>query len=984
MVEELGQKNKNAFCRWSMIIGFVAMVIFACHASTHMVGAGDTWVAMACGRHFVNNGVDTVEPFSANSHKPGPTAEEIEKWPATGRWIADLVGIETVQKWHPTGWVNQNWLTHVIFYKLATWFGSEDEPHFNALVYWKFAVYLLTIACVYFIGRIFGAGCALASVFACFALFTGRSYFDIRPAGFSNLLVGVYLLILALTTYRNVLYIWLIVPLVVFWCNVHGGYVYAFIMLAPFFVLNLPGLAAPNYFITIGKKGLIHTVYAGFTALVCSIVFNPFHFTNFTHTFVISLSKHAERWRTVNEWHPAFEWSNPVGTAFPFLIMVILTGVILVLWPLSRLMLPRVTEAPRKELESQENAYKFLRGFFGYFVTVSMIVTAFLSASIINLDPVSFLLCIVFATIIFFAVRKNIFIILLQIPVILLALLATKSQSGHVGIYIYPFVLIPTYAAVAVINGIVKKEQPLRAMNLGIAALTAVVIFVLMVLIFDPCNLSLKHILDYLSLKRPWHPQYERNLEIHYPYYFKVIFILNIVMAAIYLTSNYWKNAVLGKGAGNSDKPEGPVTRQKIDLAMGAIAILTIYMAIKSRRFIPIAAIAACPVIGALVQITIQNFVSAVNFHKFNILGIGQMPKNLRIMIISSSALLVLVLGGWWSYKFKMVYLDAWPTDTNYNSVFMRMTASDAKPFAACKFIRDNEFSGKMFNYWTEGGFIAWGQKPDVNTGKTPLQLFMDGRAQAAYKRADYDVWARIMAGGEVTAQIVQRARMQRRRITKKEYQQIGKWLSEQMRKHDVWLVLMPAATYIDSRKGSYHFVRGFEFNPEWVLAFFNDKQKMFIDINNPKGKKVFESIIKDEIEFPDKFSEKLVKARSLFMFGKSPAEKEQGLNAVFEACDINPCQTAIAEIRLAAANYGALGGEILEFCNNYYDDFEANKDRYRLMDGYFHRLMVAINVSYIIRDTVAKTSGEQAALYGEKIKEYASEREKVMKYKRW
>ena len=128
-----------------MILGWLAMMIFACHASTHMVAAGDTWVAMACGRHFINHGVDTVEPFSANSHKPGPTAQDIKKWPKTARWIAEKVGLETVQYWHPTGWVNQNWLTHVIFYRLATTLGSEEEPYFDALVYWKFALYIITV-----------------------------------------------------------------------------------------------------------------------------------------------------------------------------------------------------------------------------------------------------------------------------------------------------------------------------------------------------------------------------------------------------------------------------------------------------------------------------------------------------------------------------------------------------------------------------------------------------------------------------------------------------------------------------------------------------------------------------------------------------------------------------------------------------------------------------------------------------------------------
>src|SRR5512143_3592707 len=63
-----------------VIIGWIAMLIFACHACTHMVAAGDTWVAMACGRHFVNHGVSTVEPFSANSHKAGPTVETMSEY----------------------------------------------------------------------------------------------------------------------------------------------------------------------------------------------------------------------------------------------------------------------------------------------------------------------------------------------------------------------------------------------------------------------------------------------------------------------------------------------------------------------------------------------------------------------------------------------------------------------------------------------------------------------------------------------------------------------------------------------------------------------------------------------------------------------------------------------------------------------------------------------------------------------------------------
>ena len=229
--QELTIPDKHgSFSGWPMIIGWVAMLIFVFHACTHMVAAGDTWVAMACGRHFVNHGVDTIEPFSANSHTAGPTEAEVQNWPSWAQWITKKVGIETVKKWHPTGWIDQNWLTHVLFYKLVPKSSYADGVSFtsNALVYWKFTIYILTVICVYFTSRLLGANRFLAVVFSCFAMFIGRSFLDIRPAGFSNLLVAVFLLILALTTYRNKLYIWLIVQRSrrIYICIYHDGSVY--------------------------------------------------------------------------------------------------------------------------------------------------------------------------------------------------------------------------------------------------------------------------------------------------------------------------------------------------------------------------------------------------------------------------------------------------------------------------------------------------------------------------------------------------------------------------------------------------------------------------------------------------------------------------------------------------------------------------------------------------------------------------------------
>ncbi len=913
MAESIEIEKRSALSGWPMILGWLAMLIFAFHASTHMVGAGDTWVAMACGRHFINHGVDTVEPFSANSHKPGPTPEEIETWPKWAQWLTDKVGLETVKYWHPTGWINQNWLTHVIFYSLIPQSTYEDGLSFssNALVYWKFAIYILTVICVYYTARLLGAHPALCAVFACFAMFVGRSFLDVRPAGFSNLLVAVFLLILVLTIYWNTLYIWLIIPLAVFWCNVHGGYIYMFIVLVPFvtwyllmmlpkrwtvsaysilawavlyamaykflkhkylspippgtdwvfgvlFILVAASIATaaykqvkneafyayhivasfivflsllPRFFpsiplnlhsqqrnileiyvsgsrwaflaasillmglalvlmflknklVRMKPKGIYHTIAAGFVAFLAVIVFNPFHLTNLTHTFVISVSKHAERWRDVNEWHRAFEWNNPVGDEIPFLIMYIIAWLVLLIW----------------------------------------------------------------------------------------AVVILISTSRFLG------------------------RLPKRKAKI-------------------------------------------------------------------------------------SDGYQWP----RIDMALMIIAALTIYMAICSRRFIPIAAIAACPIIAMFIDQMVCAISARRSFNEQNRFAVSPMPQTLQFFFTVAGAVAVLTFGLWWGLKFKRIYLDTWPTDTKLNSVFIRMTASDAKPFYALKFIKDNKLEGKMFNYWTEGGFIAWGQEPDPNTGRTPLQLFMDGRAQAAYDRQAYELWSTIISGGPV----VQRAKIMRgtlTTLTAAEYTKIGRWVDERLRKHNVWVVLMPSAAYTDPRKPSYHFVKGLEHNSDWPLVFFNNRQKLFVDVRNPRGRELFDGIANGKTLYPDDFSRNLTLAHNLFLFaGNDKTKRKQALDFAIKAFESNPSQTPILEIIYVAGRFPELRPRIKVFCENYFNDFAENKDTYVKKDGYFHRIVAALNAGSYLRAIAKKQNNtELMNSYNARMKDYRSEQNRLLKRKRW
>ncbi|MBN1806640.1 MAG: hypothetical protein JW837_15430 [Sedimentisphaerales bacterium] len=1030
----------------SVVVCWAVMLIFTFHACTHMVAAGDTWVAMACGRHFVNHGVDTVEPFSVNSHKPGPTEEEVKTWPDWAQWITEKVGIETVKKWHPTGWINQNWLTHVIFYKLVPKSSYADGISFpsNALVYWKFTVYISTVICVYYTGRLLGAHPWLCAIFSCFAMFAGRSFIDIRPAGFSNMLVAVFLLILALTTYRNALYIWLIVPVTVFWCNVHGGYIYAFIMLFPFVGLLLPTsihnkktliLSIAGYLvivacfgriihkswaliffmvcaymilcaflwyfkgrlISVGQKGLCHIVAAAFVAFVATILFNPLHLTNLTHTFVISVSEHAARWRNIHEWHPAFNWTNPVGTGFPFLVLCVLGAGLLVLWLFSHYLKEVCQKTIKKNVEGQKKKVKTHLTFLSYAGAILVCWILFLVFSFLNYGLADFLLCALFAAILLLSILKSVHFIYLTVLLILLGMWAGANNNGYAGRYIYPFVLLPVYVLLYVLASFLSKSVKIKLKNIIYVALAAVVSLFLITIIFNPFKFEMPiwNVGQFFQLQRVWRPAYESNLELKYANLFNALYFLNIISVLVWFGIPYLK-MTFSRTASRADEHSGSEIYQwpKIDMPQIVIAVLTIYMAIRSRRFIPIAAVAACPVIAMLIDQLIRAVSIFINYLKFNHLAVGVvgMGYNLRLFFILAGAMITMYFGVLWGLKFKLVYLDSWPRDPKFTSIFMRMTDSGQKPFYACKFIKDNRLKGNVFNAWTEGGFIAFGEEPDPNTGKIPLQLFMDGRAQAAYDCSAFDLWTEIMAGGQyVTGQILYHARLRERQLTDDDYIKIGKWMDEQLSKYNVWVVLIPQSKYSTPppseyyERSSYHAIQGLERNPDWRLVFFNDKQRLYVDTKTPQGKALFDGIFDGKTIYPDEFHGNLIRAHSWFIYRRGVAEKKKGFDFAVKAFELQQSPASMLEIILLASSVAELRPEVQKFCENYLRRFEENKTQWVEEDGFRDRVEAGRLACFYLGN-IAKINNDKklVSFYIEQQNMFVEELIRLSQSKRW
>jgi len=412
------------------------------------------------------------------------------------------------------------------------------------------------------------------------------------------------------------------------------------------------------------------------------------------------------------------------------------------------------------------------------------------------------------------------------------------------------------------------------------------------------------------------------------------------------------------------------------------IAALTIYMAIRSRRFIPIAGIAACPVLALLIDQVVRAIAATGNFHRHKRLAVPAMPKEVQVFFILLGAMAVIIFGTWWGTKFKHVYLDPWPNDPKLTSVFMRMTASDAKPFYATKFMKMNHLKGKMFNYWTEGGAIAFGQEPDPNTGKTPLQLFMDGRAQAAYDRRTFDLWTAITSGGP-TVQAAARQAMALGKsldamLTVDDYKNVGLWLAAELRKHDVWVVLMPAAQF------DQPFTRGLEYSRDWPIVFSNNKEKIFVDINTPQGAELFEGISTGRTLYPDEFHKNLVLGHHL-LNQPDAKDRQTGFDLMTKAFDENPSPAPMLEFMLVAARSPELTSQITKVLADWVEKFAADQDKYRRQNGYRLRLEAArLACIHLERTATARKDNELAKSCNTRMKEYSRERNELSRTKRW
>jgi hypothetical protein len=231
------------------------------------------------------------------------------------------------------------------------------------------------------------------------------------------------------------------------------------------------------------------------------------------------------------------------------------------------------------------------------------------------------------------------------------------------------------------------------------------------------------------------------------------------------------------------------------------------------------------------------------------------------------------------------------------------------------------------------------------------------------------------MSGGPT----VQIAAARGRALNADDCKSIGVWIDQQLKRYNVWVVLMPANQF-DSP-----FVKGLEYNLAWRIVLLNNKDKLFVDLTTPAGKELYEGMFAGKTLFPDDFCRNVTVAHNLLLFGRGEAERQEGLDCAIKAFNLNPSPAPMIEVVLLAARFPELKSRIDDFCRKVVDDFVKNKNLYTKQDGYRLRIE-AIRLACMHSERVARAekNTELEKFYDDEIAKCEEERNRLSDEQRW
>ncbi|MGD1149277.1 MAG: hypothetical protein ABR961_15150 [Thermoanaerobaculaceae bacterium] len=273
-------------------------------------------------------------------------------------------------------WLNQNWGFDAIMYA-ATKAGGE-----GGLLALKALTILAIAGAVFFAARTRGAGWPPALLVTAAAMAGTRHFMELR-ANMATYLIACLLLIVVYESSCRPHCVWIAVPLIAVWANLHGGFMLGF---------ALVGLwLAANGLVTTWTHGVLAAIRrsaapAGALAasVVLAVVLSPFGTTNLTYPFTYV---NSPEWRDVTEWQRvSFAAGTGTASAWEFAAFVAFV-VLMTAW---RLITGRpVTESPRFAKGTPPEVLIFDAGLVVLMTWMGLSAIRFLPLAILLLTPLA-------------------------------------------------------------------------------------------------------------------------------------------------------------------------------------------------------------------------------------------------------------------------------------------------------------------------------------------------------------------------------------------------------------------------------------------------------------------------------------------------------------------------------------------------------------------------------------------------------------------
>jgi hypothetical protein len=343
------------------------------------------------------------------------------------------------------------------------------------------------------------------------------------------------------------------------------------------------------------------------------------------------------------------------------------------------------------------------------------------------------------------------------------------------------------------------------------------------------------------------------------------------------------------------------------------------------KRFVAIAAFVSCPLVAAYAGQVLSSILQVVSLARHGKLERPAARPSVTYILRNGAVAFVVCLGLGSVRIFNAYFLAERPDSEKAQSVFDRIVGTFAQPTDACTFIRQNRIVGKVFNAWPEGGFIAWSQDPEPASGRIPLQVLIDGRAQAAYSDKAYSDWKDICQCVTITRELG----ISGREPNDKEWEKIGEWADVQLRQRGVGVALLPIRFGI-----SFYVTKALQSHPNWRTAFRDSAHALLLDTSTPQGQRVLDGIVTGQTVFPDEFTRQTGLAYHWLECGTTTDEFTLGLAHAAEAFHLRPSLSSATLLTKVAAKHDELVPAICSLCRDYVEQCSTRTDDFAGQDS--------------------------------------------------